>query len=178
VDVAQNPAGLSPSYSFQAYVAQVKVDPETGFVRPTKVWAAHDCGVALNPLAVEMQIEGCLHMGMGQALMESFGYNKNAVANPTLLDYKIPSAIEMPEVEVIIVESRDPEGPFGAKEAGEGPLLPILPALANAVYDAVGVRMLQLPMTPDRVLEAIEKKERAEAVREAREASRQGEPVR
>lgn len=164
-------AGLSPSYSFQAYVAQVRVDPDTGFIRPTKVWAAHDCGKALNPLAVEMQIEGCLHMGMGQALMESFGYNKATVANPSLLDYKIPSAIEMPDVEVFIVESNDPEGPFGAKEAGEGPLLPILPALANAVYDAVGVRMYQLPMTPDRVLEALEKKERAEALREAKEAS-------
>jgi 4-hydroxybenzoyl-CoA reductase subunit alpha len=173
-------AGLSPSYSFQAYVSQVRVDPETGFVRPVKVWAAHDCGRALNPLAVEMQIEGCLHMGMGQALMESFGYNRTSVHNPSLLDYKIPSALEMPPVEVIIVESNDPEGPFGAKEAGEGPLLPILPSLANAVYDAVGVRMYQLPMTPDRVLEAIEKRERAGAVHAARRASRapEKEPVR
>ncbi|MGH2570714.1 MAG: xanthine dehydrogenase family protein molybdopterin-binding subunit, partial [bacterium] len=111
-------AGLSPSYSFQAYVTQVIVDPETGFIRPKKVWAAHDCGKALNPLAVEMQIEGCLHMGLGQAMMESFGYNKLNVSNPNLLDYKIPSSLEMPEVDVIIVESNDPEGPFGAKEAG------------------------------------------------------------
>ena len=174
-------AGLSPSYSFQAYVAQVTVDPETGFVRPSRIWAAHDCGKALNPLAVEMQIEGCLHMGMGQALMESFGYNKTSVGNPSLLDYKIPSSIEMPPVEVFIVESEDPEGPFGAKEAGEGPLLPILPALANAVYDAVGVRMLQLPMTPDRVLEALEKKRRSGAPGrpERRVApAREKEPVR
>jgi len=156
-------AGLSPSYSFQAYVTQVRVDPETGFIRPIKVWAAHDCGRALNPLAVEMQIEGCLHMGMGQALMESFGYNKLNVQNPSLLDYKIPSAIEMPDVDVIIVESDDPEGPFGAKEAGEGPLLPILPSLANAVTDALGVRFYELPMTPDRVLAAIERRERARA---------------
>jgi 4-hydroxybenzoyl-CoA reductase subunit alpha len=119
-------------------------------------------------------------MGMGQALMESFGYNRTSVHNPSLLDYKIPSALEMPPVEVIIVESNDPEGPFGAKEAGEGPLLPILPSLANAVYDAVGVRMYQLPMTPDRVLEAIEKRERAGAVHAARRASRapEKEPVR
>ena len=156
-------AGLSPSYSFQAYVTQTRVDPETGFIRPLKVWAAHDCGKALNPLAVEMQIEGCLHMGLGQAMMESFGYNRMTVANPNLLDYKIPSAIEMPDVEVHIVESNDPEGPFGAKEAGEGPLLPILPSLANAVTDAVGVRFYELPMTPDRVLNAIEKKERADS---------------
>jgi 4-hydroxybenzoyl-CoA reductase subunit alpha len=155
-------AGLSPSYSFQAYVTQTRVDPETGFVRPVKVWAAHDCGRALNPLAVEMQIEGCLHMGLGQAMMESFGYNRMTVGNPSLLDYKIPSAIEMPEVEVHIVESNDPEGPFGAKEAGEGPLLPILPSLANAVTDAVGVRFRELPLSPDRVLAAIERKQRAD----------------
>lgn len=171
-------AGLSPSYTFQAYVTHVKVDPETGFVRPVKVWAAHDCGKALNPLAVEMQIEGCLHMGMGQALTESFGYNKLAIKNPSFLDYKIPSAIEMPEVEVIIVESNDPEGPFGAKEAGEGPLLPILPSIANAVTDAVGVRLYELPLSPDRVLAAIEKKSRGGAVEAALEASRAREAVR
>ncbi len=173
-------AGLSPSYSFQAYVSQVKVDTDTGFLKPVKVWAAHDCGRALNPLAVEMQIEGCLHMGMGQALMESFGYNRTTIGNPSLLDYKIPSALEMPPVEVILVESADPEGPFGAKEAGEGPLLPILPSLANALYDAVGVRMYQLPMTPDRILDALERKERAAALREAREAAnaREKEPAR
>ncbi len=170
-------AGLSPSYSFQAYVTQVKVDLETGFVRPVKVWAAHDCGKALNPLAVEMQIEGCLHMGMGQALTESFGYNKLSIKNPSLLDYKIPSAIEMPEVDVIIVESNDPEGPFGAKEAGEGPLLPILPSIANAVNDAIGVRMYELPMSPDRVLAAMEKKARAGVVEAAMEATRSKEPI-
>jgi 4-hydroxybenzoyl-CoA reductase alpha subunit len=170
-------AGLSPSYSFQAYVTHVKVDPETGFVRPQKVWAAHDCGKALNPLAVEMQIEGCLHMGMGQALMESFAYNKLNVTNANLLDYKIPSAIEMPEVEVFIVESNDPEGPFGAKEAGEGPLLPILPSIANAVTDAIGIRLFELPMTPDRVLAAIEAKKRAEATAGAKSRESAKEPV-
>lgn len=170
-------AGLSPTYSFQAYVTQVKVDPETGFIRPVKVWAAHDCGKALNPLAVEMQIEGCLHMGMGQALTESFGYNKLSIKNPSFLDYKIPSAIEMPEVEVIIVESNDPEGPFGAKEAGEGPLLPILPSIANAVTDAVGIRMFELPMTPDRVLTALEKKARGGMVEAALQATRAKETV-
>jgi 4-hydroxybenzoyl-CoA reductase alpha subunit len=170
-------AGLSPTYSFQAYVTQAKVDPETGFVTPVKVWAAHDCGKALNPLAVEMQIEGCLHMGMGQALMESFGYNKLSIGNPTLLDYKIPSSLEMPDVDVIIVESNDPEGPFGAKEAGEGPLLPILPSLANAVYDAVGVRTYELPMTPDRILRGLEAKARREAAASGRRSDRTREPV-
>jgi CO/xanthine dehydrogenase Mo-binding subunit len=116
-------------------------------------------------------------MGMGQALTESFAYNKLSVRNPSLLDYKIPSAIEMPEVEVIIVESNDPEGPFGAKEAGEGPLLPILPSIANAVTDAVGIRMYEMPMSPDRVLAALEKKARTGVVEAAMEATRSKEPI-
>jgi len=138
-------------------VARVTVDPGTGFVRVNKVWAAHDCGRALNPLAVEGQIEGCIHMGLGQALVEEFPYNRGNILNPNLLDYRTLSPMQMPEVEVILVESNDPEGPFGAKESGEGPLLPILPAVANAVYDAVGVRMTSLPMTPDRVLAEMER---------------------
>ena len=148
-------AGLSPSYTFQAYVTQTKVDPETGFIKPVKVWAAHDCGKALNPLAVEMQIEGCLHMGMGQALTESFGYNKLNLKNPNLLDYKIPSAIEMPEVEVFIVESNDPEGPFGAKEVGEGPIVCTMQAIANAVTNAIGRQVKEMPLSPWRVLRRI-----------------------
>jgi CO/xanthine dehydrogenase Mo-binding subunit len=149
-------AGLSPSYSFQAYAARVRVDPETGEVRVTKVWAAHDCGRALNPLAVSGQIEGCIHMGLGQALVESMDFNRANLENPNLLDYRTLSPKQMPDVEVILVESNDPEGPFGAKEAGEGPLLPILPAVANAIYDAIGVRFSQLPITPDRVVKALD----------------------
>ena len=153
-------AGLSPTYSFQAYVAQVRVDPESGFIKVKKVWAAHDCGRALNPLAVEMQVEGSVHMGLGQVLMEDFRYQGSNVLNPNFLDYKMLGPREMPEVECILVESHDPEGPFGAKECGEGPLLPILPAVANAVYDAVGVRFRQLPLTPERVLRALDEKRR------------------
>ncbi len=145
-------AGLSPTYSFQAYVAQVEVDPETGFVRVEKVWAAHDCGRALNPIAVEGQVIGSIHMGLGQALTESFLYHKGNVLNPNLLDYRTLTPSQMPPVEVFLIESDDPEGPFGAKECGEGPLLPILPAVANAIHDAVGIRMQELPMTPDKVL--------------------------
>ena len=152
-------AGLAPSYSFQAYVARVEVDAETGFVRVAKVWAAHDCGRALNPLAVEGQIEGCIHMGLGQALVEEFPYVRGGyILNANLLDYRTLTARQMPEVEVILVESNDPEGPFGAKECGEGPLLPILPAVANAVYDAIGIRMTSLPMTPDKILSALERR--------------------
>jgi 4-hydroxybenzoyl-CoA reductase alpha subunit len=148
-------AGLSPTYSFQAYVAQVEVDPETGFVKLEKIWAAHDCGKALNPTAVEGQVIGSIHMGLGQALTEDFGYHKGNILNPNLLDYRTLTSRQMPPVEVFLIESNDPEGPYGAKECGEGPLLPILPAVANAIHDAVGIRMQELPMTPDRILSGI-----------------------
>lgn len=150
-------AGLSPTYSFQAYIAQVSVDPETFEVRVRKVWAAHDCGKALNPLAVEGQIEGCIHMGLGQVLCEEMPYLKGNILGPNFLDYRTLTPMQMPEVEVIIVESNDPEGPFGAKEAGEGPLLPILPAVANAIYNAVGVRMYSLPITADKLWKAAQR---------------------
>lgn len=156
-------AGLSPSYSFTAYVAEVEVDEETGFVRPVEIWAAHDCGRAINPLAVEGQIEGSIHMGLGQVLSEELDYHEGALLNANLLDYKVPVASQVPPIHVRIVESIDPEGPFGAKECGEGGLAPILPAVANAVFDAVGVRITQLPLRPDVVLAAIEQQRRAAA---------------
>lgn len=150
-------AGLSPTYSFQAYIAQVSVDPETFETRVNKVWAAHDCGKALNPLAVEGQIEGCIHMGLGQVLMEEMPYLKGNIQGPNFLDYRTLTPMQMPDVDVIIVESDDPEGPYGAKEAGEGPLLPILPAVANAIYDAVGIRICSLPITPDKLWRAAQR---------------------
>ena len=160
-------AGLAPAYSFSAYVAEVDVDIETGQTKVEKVWAAHDCGKALNPLAVEGQIIGSCHMGMGQVLSEEMKYGRTGhLLNPDLLDYKIPTVHEMPEVTPIIVESNDPEGPFGAKEAGEGPPLPILPAVVNAVYDAIGVRVSELPITPDRLYKAIERRCKSEGVEE------------
>lgn len=158
-------AGLAPAYSFSAYVAEVDVDVETGLVKCTRVWAAHDCGKALNPLAVEGQIIGSCHMGLGQVLSERMVYGRTGhLQNANLLQYQIPSVHEMPHVTPIIVESSDPEGPFGAKEAGEGPLLPILPAVCNAVYDAVGVRPSSLPLTPDVVWSDIQKRMKAEDV--------------
>ncbi|MGB0490305.1 MAG: xanthine dehydrogenase family protein molybdopterin-binding subunit [Candidatus Poseidoniaceae archaeon] len=158
-------AGLAPAYSFSAYVAEVDVDVETGLVKCTRVWAAHDCGKALNPLAVEGQIIGSCHMGLGQVLSEQMVYGRTGhLQNANLLQYQIPSVHEMPHVTPIIVESSDPEGPFGAKEAGEGPLLPILPAVCNAVYDAVGVRPSSLPLTPDVVWADIQKRMKAEGV--------------
>lgn len=150
-------AGLAPAYSFSAFVAEVDVDLETGLVRCTNVVAAHDCGRALNRLAVEGQIEGCVHMGLGQVLGEEMRYDKGRVSNPSFLDYKIVGAHEMPEVKVVIVESEDKEGPFGGKEAGEGPLLPILPAVGNAIYNAIGYRATSLPVRPDQVFQHLQK---------------------
>jgi len=162
-------AGLSPTYSFSAFVTEVEVDPETGFVRVCKVWAAHDCGRALNPIAVEGQIEGSIHMGLGQALMEELRWHDGQLLNPNLLDYRVLPPQQTPEIEVIVVETNDPEGPFGGKEVGEGPLAPIIPSVANAIWDAVGVRMHELPMTPDKILDALDAKRDAKRAREAAE---------
>ncbi|HJY87545.1 MAG TPA: 4-hydroxybenzoyl-CoA reductase subunit alpha [Candidatus Acidoferrales bacterium] len=151
--------GPSPSYSYSAQVAEVSVDTETGQIQVHRIIAAHDCGKALNPLTVEGQIEGSVYMGLGQALQEEMLWNKGRLMNPTLLEYRIPSTLETPEIESIIVESMDPEGPFGAKEAGEGSLAATIPAVANAIYDAVGVRIHSLPITPEKVLAALHDKQ-------------------
>jgi 4-hydroxybenzoyl-CoA reductase subunit alpha len=151
-------AGTAPAYSFAAYVAEVEVDVETGAYRAVKVWAAFDCGRALNRLAVEGQIEGSIHMGLGQVMGESMNYRGTRLMNPSLLEYKIPMPQQMPAVEILLVGDDDPEGPFGAKEAGEGPLIAILPAVGNALYDAIGVRFTELPITPDRVLKGLDQR--------------------
>jgi len=145
-------AGLSPAYSFGAFISEVDVNPRTGQVKVNKVWAAHDCGKALNPLSVEGQIEGSIHMGLGQVLSEEMRYNKGQIMNSNFLDYRIPTSLDTPEMDVSIIESNDGEGPYGAKEAGEGPIHPVLPSIGNAIYDAVGVRMQDLPITPHKVL--------------------------
>jgi 4-hydroxybenzoyl-CoA reductase subunit alpha len=150
--------GPSPAYSYSAQVAEVSVDEETGEVVVHKVWAAHDCGRALNPVSVEGQIIGSVWMGMGQALTEEMVWKDGMLMNPGLLEYRSPSSVESPEVEPIIVESVDPEGPFGAKECSEGSLAATIPAIANAIYDAVGVRLHESPFTPERVLAALRAK--------------------
>ena len=150
--------GPSPAYSYSAQVAEVSVDRETGEVTVHKVWAAHDCGRALNPVSVEGQVIGSVWMGLGQALQEEMVWKDGLLINPTMLEYKSPSAVESPDVECIIVESIDPEGPFGAKEASEGSLAATIPAIANAIYDAVGIRLREAPFTPERVLAALRQK--------------------
>jgi len=147
--------GPSPAYSYSAQVAEVTVDEETGVVTVQKVWAAHDCGRALNPVSVEGQVIGSVWMGLGQALQEEMVWKDGLLMNPGLLEYRSASVAESPEIECIIVESVDPEGPFGAKEASEGSLAAAIPAVANAIYDAVGIRLREAPFTPERVLAAL-----------------------
>ena len=156
--------GPSPAYSYSAQVAEVTVDEDTGEVTVHKVWAAHDCGRALNPVSVEGQIIGSVWMGMGQALTEEMIWKDGLLMNPGLLEYRSPSSVESPEVEPIIVESIDPEGPFGAKECSEGSLAATIPAIANAIYDAVGIRLHECPFTPERVLAALRAKNNAKAL--------------
>jgi len=148
--------GPSPCYSYSACVVEVDVDPETGDVKPAEVWIAHDIGRSLNPLLVEGQVEGSIYMGLGEALMEEQVFRKGVHKIPSMLEYKSPTTLETPEIHTILVETDDPEGPFGAKEAGQGPLLPVIPAVANAIYDAVGARIDETPISPDKVLKALE----------------------
>ena len=152
--------GPSPAYSYSACVVEVEVDTATGHVRPRDVWLAHDGGRAINPTSVEGQIEGGVYMGLGEALMEEQAFRNGRHAGPSALEYKTPTALDMPRVHAILVETDDPEGPLGAKEAGQGPLLPVPPAVANAVFDAVGVRIDEVPITPEKVHRALQLKAR------------------
>ncbi len=154
--------GPSPAYSYSAAIAEVEVDPETGIVRVPKIWIAHDVGQSINPLLVIGQVEGSVYMGLGEVLMEEMTYRdrvRNVVHHhPSMLEYKSPTTFEMCDVETILVQDPDPSGPFGAKEAGQGPLLPVMPAVANAIYDAVGVRIDEVPCSPHKVLKALKDK--------------------
>ena len=153
--------GGTMGYSYSAQVVEVSVDEETGVVSVDKVWVAHDCGKALNRLTVEGQVQGSVWMGMGQAMSEETAYYDGLLVTANMLDYRVPTIQDSPPIEVGIVESDDPHGPFGAKEAGEGSLAAFLPALTNAIADAIGVRFNDLPVTPDRVFAALGKRRRA-----------------
>jgi CO/xanthine dehydrogenase Mo-binding subunit len=158
--------GPSPSYSYSATVVEVEVDPETGVYRVAHVWMAHDIGRALNATVAMGQIEGSVYMGLGEAMMEESAYRDRTYKGnrvflhkiPSMLEYKSPSACEMPTVTTYVVEDHDKNGPFGAKEVGQGPLLPIMPAVANAVFDAVSVRVDENPISFEKVFAALEAK--------------------
>ncbi len=165
--------GPSPTYSYTAAVIEVDVSARTGLIVPVKVWIVHDIGRALNPALVRGQIEGSVYMALGEALMEEQIFRRlpakhsNALVHkfPSMLEYKSLTSLDMPEVVFSLVGEPDPQGPFGAKEVGQGPLLPIMPALANAVHDAVGVRIDEVPISPDKVLKALEEKKAGRAAR-------------
>ena len=153
--------GPSPAYSYSAAVAEVDVDPDTGIVVVERIWIAHDVGKSINPMLVMGQVEGSVYMGLGEILMEEMAYraNRNVVHKfPSMLEYKSPTTMEMCDVKTYLIEDPDPNGPYGAKEVGQGPLLPVPPAVANAVYDAVGVRIDEVPITPEKVLKALREK--------------------
>jgi 4-hydroxybenzoyl-CoA reductase subunit alpha len=158
--------GPSPTYSYTAAVVEVVVNPVTGWITVPKIWIAHDIGRALNPPLVRGQVEGSVYMGLGEALMEEQEFRRlpkklsHALVHkfPSMLEYKSPTSLDMPEVFTELVEEPDPRGPFGAKEVGQGPLLPIMPAVANAVYDAVGVRIDEVPITPEKIMKALAEK--------------------
>ncbi|MGI9106937.1 MAG: xanthine dehydrogenase family protein molybdopterin-binding subunit [Pyrinomonadaceae bacterium] len=160
--------GPSPAYSYSAAIAEIDVDAETGFVTVERIWIGHDIGQSINPMLVMGQVEGGVYMGLGEALMEEMVYraNRNVVHKfPSLLEYKSPTTHEMCDVKTYLIEDADPNGPFGAKEVGQGPLLPVMPAVANAVFDAVGVRVDEVPITPEKVLAALRAKAQGKPAR-------------
>ena len=152
---------FTPSYSFGAAVTKVKVDMETGKVKVSETTHAHDCGFAINPMSVEGQLEGSGVSGQGFALYEKLYYDKGKLMNPSFLDYRLATSLDAPgpsDVRSIIVESLDANGPYGAKEAGEGTIISPAPSIANAIFDATGLEIKELPITPDKVLFALEGK--------------------
>jgi len=165
--------GPSPTYSYSASVVEVVVNPVTGWITVPTIWIAHDIGRALNPTLVRGQVEGSVYMGLGEALMEEQEFRRlpkklsHALVHkfPSILEYKSPTSLDMPNVVTELIESPDPRGPFGAKEVGQGPLLPIMPAVANAVYDAVGVRIDEVPITPEKIVKALAEKKAGRAPR-------------
>jgi 4-hydroxybenzoyl-CoA reductase subunit alpha len=156
--------GTSPAYGCSAQVVELSVDLETGQIHIDGMTDAHDCGFAINRTSVEGQIQGSLSMGVGEAMFEEIKYDeKGRIVNPNYAEYKIPTALDMPNVVPIIVESDEPYGPYGAKEVGEGAIMPTIPAILNALYDATGIRFSELPLTPERVYMAIKKKREKDA---------------
>jgi len=148
---------VTPAFGFGAQVAEVEVDKETGLVNVKQMWTAHDCGTVINPRSVEGQLAGSIQMGLGYALSEQLIMDGGKTLNTDFADYKMPMAMDMPPSKVVHVDTYEPEGPMGAKEAGEGLASPTAPAISDAVYHATGYRCKDLPITPEKILEALEK---------------------
>jgi 4-hydroxybenzoyl-CoA reductase subunit alpha len=177
--------GPSPSYSYSCAVVEVEVDAETGIYTVPKVWMAHDIGRALNAAVAMGQIEGSVYMGLGEAMMEEMAYRDRTHKGnrifvhkiPSLLEYKSPVTFDMPEVVTYVVEDPDRNGPFGAKEVGQGPLLPMMPAVANAIFDAVGVRVDEVPVSFEKVHAALMAKNDGKEARFGPSNGEDGVPV-
>src|SRR5258708_21411263 len=158
--------GRPPAYSYTACVVEAEVDAATGWIHIPKIWIAHDIGRTINPVLARGQVEGSVYMGLSEALMEEQVFRRlppklsRALVHkiPSLLEYKSITSLDMPAVDTVLIEDPDPNCPFGAKEVGQGPLLPVMPAGAKAMYDAVGGRIEQLAVTPDQVRRALELK--------------------
>jgi CO/xanthine dehydrogenase Mo-binding subunit len=146
------------AYVFGCQVAEVEVDTVTGEVQVLGVWAAHDVGRAVNPRGVEGQIEGAVVQALGQGLMEEYLTVDGRPTTPGFAKYILPTALDVPRITSVIIEDPDPIGPLGVKGIGEPAMVPTIPAVMNAIYDAIGVRITRLPATPDRILEALAKK--------------------
>ncbi len=168
IDFRTGEGNVSGSYGFEAQIAEVEVDTDTGEVTILKMWDAHDIGKAINPQSVIGQIEGSLAMGIGYTFMENLQFDKKGrPANGNFANYRLPRAIGIPPMESILIETNDPQGPFGAKGMGEAALLPTSAAIANAIYDAVGIRLKELPFTPDKIIAALKEKEQSKKKGEA-----------
>jgi CO/xanthine dehydrogenase Mo-binding subunit len=157
------------AYVFGAQVAEVEVDTVTGEVQVLGIWAAHDVGRAVNPQGVEGQIEGGIVQALGQALMEDYKLHEGRTSTSGFAKYILPTSLDVPHITSIILEDPDPIGPLGVKGIGEPAMVPTIPAVMNAIYDAVGVRITDLPATPEKVLAAIKQKERLARERAAAE---------
>jgi 4-hydroxybenzoyl-CoA reductase subunit alpha len=155
--------GTSPAYSFAAQISQVDIDEETGEIQVNDVWDVHDCGMVINPALLHAQVHGALYMGMGEAIWEQVLFDKKGrIMNPDLGEYRLPTALDMPRVHSGLIDSYEPNGPWGVKEVGEGATLPTIGCFSNAISDAIGIRIFSLPLTYEKVWRALkEKKEQA-----------------
>ena len=157
-DIKTKYGNIAPAYVFGTHIAEVEIDQETGHVQVTNYWAAHDVGRAVNPMLLEGQVEGGVIMGLGWTLMEEMITNEGHLLNPSFLDYRMPGAKDVPRVQSIWVEPVDPLGPYGAKGIGEPALNPVPAAIANAIYNAIGVRFNELPITAEKVKNALKRR--------------------
>ena len=162
VDFRTGEGNVSGSYGFEAQIAEVEVNRETGEVKVVKMWDAHDIGKAINPQSCEAQVEGSIVMGIGYTLYEDLKFKNGRAVNPNFANYRVPKSLGATPIHTILVETNDPEGPYGAKGMGEASLLPTSAAIANAIEDAIGVRIKELPITPEKILKAVKEKEEKE----------------